>query len=67
MNTRLSILFFSFLALKHLLLGLACNEATANVELNLSSNALGANGATVLESCIAGVTCVSRFVIVKAN
>jgi hypothetical protein len=48
-------------ALKHLLLGLACNEATANVELNLSCNSLGASGATVLESCISGVKCVSRF------
>jgi hypothetical protein len=28
-------------ALKNLLLGLACNEATANVELNLSNNNLG--------------------------
>ena len=42
------------------MLGLACNEASANVELNLSSNTLGPNGATVLESCIAGVRCVSR-------
>ena len=39
---------------------LVLDEATANVELNLSANALGANGATVIESCIAGVKCVSR-------
>ena len=52
----------SFLALMHLLLGLACNESTANVELNLSSNALGSSGAVVLESCIGGVKCVSRCV-----
>ena len=48
-------------ALKHLLLGLACNEAMSNVELNLSNNQLGSHGgATVLESCIGGVKCVSR-------
>ena len=48
-------------ALKNLLLGLACNEALANVELNLSNNQLGAHGgAAVLESCIGGVKCVSR-------
>ncbi len=47
-------------ALKHLLLGLACNEATANVELNLSNNNLGANGAVVLENCIGTVKCLAR-------
>ena len=48
-------------ALKNLLLGLACNEALKNVELNLSNNQLGAHGgAAVLESCIGGVKCVSR-------
>ncbi len=47
-------------AVKHLLLGLACNENTANVELNLSNNSLGAAGATVIESCVGGVKCVSR-------
>ena len=47
-------------ALKHLLLGLACNESTGNVELNLSNNQLGAQGAVVLESCLGGVGCVTR-------
>ncbi|XP_031620419.1 F-actin-uncapping protein LRRC16A isoform X2 [Contarinia nasturtii] len=42
-------------ALKHLLLGLACNESTAGLHLDLSSNSLGAQGAHVLESCIHGV------------
>ena len=31
-------------ALKHLLLGLACNEATSDVELNISNNNIGAAG-----------------------
>lgn len=47
-------------AVKHLLLGLACNEATANVELTLNNNNFGANGANVFESCIGGVKCISR-------
>ncbi|XP_055917967.1 F-actin-uncapping protein LRRC16A isoform X1 [Eupeodes corollae] len=42
-------------ALKNLLLGLACNESTAGLYLDLSSNSLGAQGAHVLESCIHGV------------
>lgn len=42
-------------ALKHLLLGLACNESTAGLYLDLSSNSLGSQGAHVLESCIHGV------------
>ncbi|KMY92066.1 uncharacterized protein Dsimw501_GD10228, isoform F [Drosophila simulans] len=42
-------------ALKNLLLGLACNESTAGLYLDLSSNTLGAQGAHVLESCIHGV------------
>ncbi len=43
-----------------MLLGLACNESTSNVELNLSCNSLGAAGASVLENCIGGVRCVTR-------
>jgi len=35
-------------ALKNLLLGLACNESTAGLYLDLSSNTLGAQGAHVL-------------------
>uniref|UniRef100_A0AAG5D3H5 CARMIL C-terminal domain-containing protein n=1 Tax=Anopheles atroparvus TaxID=41427 RepID=A0AAG5D3H5_ANOAO len=42
-------------ALKHLLLGLACNESTAGLYLDLSGNSLGSQGAHVLESCIHGV------------
>lgn len=42
-------------ALKNLLLGLACNESTAGLFLDLSGNSLGAQGAHVLESCIHGV------------
>lgn len=42
-------------ALKNLLLGLACNESTAEIHLDLSGNTLGAQGAHVLESCIHGV------------
>lgn len=42
-------------ALKHLLLGLACNESTAGLFLDLSSNSLSVQGAHVLESCIHGV------------
>ena len=47
-------------ALKALLLGLACNEHTADVELNIGSNGLGAGGATVMENALPGVKCVSR-------
>ncbi|XP_034476307.1 F-actin-uncapping protein LRRC16A isoform X1 [Drosophila innubila] len=42
-------------ALKNLLLGLACNESTVGLHLDLSSNTLGTQGAHVLESCIHGV------------
>lgn len=38
-----------------MLLGLACNESTAGLHLDLSGNSLGAQGAHVLESCIHGV------------
>lgn len=42
-------------ALKHLLLGLACNESTVGLHLDLNGNQLGQQGAHVLESCIHGV------------
>ncbi|CAG0915160.1 unnamed protein product [Notodromas monacha] len=42
-------------ALKNLLLGLACNESTVGVDLDISSNALGSPGAGVLESCAHGI------------
>lgn len=45
--------------LKHLLLGLACNESTVELELDMSGNNLGSMGAHVLESCIHGVRCIS--------
>jgi hypothetical protein len=54
-------------ALKALLLGLACNEATADVELNISSNNLGAGGATVMENALPGVKCVSRLDVSGRN
>lgn len=38
-----------------MLLGLACNESTAGLYLDLNGNSLGAQGAHVLESCIHGV------------
>lgn len=47
-------------ALKSLLLGLACNQATSDVELNISANNLGAGGASVMENALPGVNCVSR-------
>ncbi|KAK8386977.1 hypothetical protein O3P69_017970 [Scylla paramamosain] len=46
-------------ALKNVLLGLACNENISEVDLDLSSNHLGATGAQILESCIHGVRCLA--------
>lgn len=54
-------------ALKHLLLGLACNESTAGLYLDLSSNSLSAQGAHVLESCIHGVRVLSSLDISDNN
>merc|ERR1719483_58254 len=54
-------------ALKHLLLGLACNESTSDVELNISNNNLGAQGAGVMENALPGVTCVSRLDVSENN
>lgn len=54
-------------ALKHLLLGLACNEMIKDVELNISSNNLSAGGATVMESALPGVKCVSRLDVSDNN
>merc|ERR1712223_231105 len=54
-------------ALKNLLLGLACNEATTNVELNLSNNNLSVHGANVLENCIGTVKCLSRLDLSENN
>lgn len=44
-----------FVCFRNLLLGLACNESTAGLHLDLSANSLGLQGAHVLESCIHGV------------
>ncbi|XP_066998308.2 F-actin-uncapping protein LRRC16A isoform X2 [Anabrus simplex] len=54
-------------ALKNLLLGLACNESTADLELDMSCNNLGAQGAHVLESCIHGVRCLGSLDISENN
>ena len=53
--------------MKHLLLGLACNESTSDVELNISNNNLGALGAGVMENALPGVTCVSRLDVSENN
>jgi len=54
-------------ALKNLLLGLACNESTIEIELDMSCNNLGAQGAHVLESCIPGIRCISSLDISENN
>ncbi|KAG8040865.1 hypothetical protein G9C98_001853 [Cotesia typhae] len=54
-------------ALKHLLLGLACNESTVGLELDMSGNNLGSLGAHVLESCIHGVRCIASLDISDSN
>lgn len=54
-------------ALKHLLLGLACNESTAGLFLDLSGNSLSSQGAHVLESCIHGVRVLSSLDISDNN
>ncbi|KAJ0178375.1 hypothetical protein K1T71_006198 [Dendrolimus kikuchii] len=45
-------------ALKSLLLGLACNESAAGVQLNLAGVLSSPQAAHVLESCIHGVRCL---------
>uniref|UniRef100_A0A1Y1LRL6 CARMIL pleckstrin homology domain-containing protein n=1 Tax=Photinus pyralis TaxID=7054 RepID=A0A1Y1LRL6_PHOPY len=54
-------------ALKNLLLGLACNEYTKEMSLDLTSNSLGSQGAHVLESCVHGVRCISSLDISDNN
>ncbi|XP_023724032.1 F-actin-uncapping protein LRRC16A isoform X2 [Cryptotermes secundus] len=54
-------------ALKNLLLGLACNESTIEIELDMSCNNLGAQGAHVLESCIHGIRCIGSLDISENN
>ncbi|KAG9434469.1 F-actin-uncapping protein LRRC16A isoform X1 [Apis mellifera carnica] len=54
-------------ALKHLLLGLACNESTVGLELDMSGNNLSSMGAHVLESCIHGVRCIASLDISDSN
>ncbi|XP_044005016.1 F-actin-uncapping protein LRRC16A isoform X2 [Aphidius gifuensis] len=53
--------------LKNLLLGLACNENTNELELDMSGNNLGSMGAHILESCIHGVRCLSSLDISDSN
>jgi len=55
----MSVTFFFINQFRQLLLGLACNENTAEVELDISGNALGSHGAHVLESCLHGITCLA--------
>nr|XP_022912883.1 F-actin-uncapping protein LRRC16A isoform X2 [Onthophagus taurus] len=54
-------------ALKNLLLGLACNEFTKEITLDISNNSLGSHGAHVLESCVHGVRCISSLDISDNN
>lgn len=54
-------------ALKHLLLGLACNEATSDVELNISNNNIGGAGAGVVENALPGVKCITRLDVSENN
>jgi len=55
-------------ALKHLLLGLACNENIKDVELNISNNNLGSSGgASVMENALPGIKCVSRLDLSENN
>ena len=54
-------------ALKHLLLGLACNENIKDVELNISNNNLGSAGAVVMENALPGIKCVSRLDLSENN
>lgn len=54
-------------ALKNLLLGLACNESTTDIALDISCNNLGSQGAHVLESCIHGVRSIGSLDISENN
>ncbi|XP_018918250.2 LOW QUALITY PROTEIN: F-actin-uncapping protein LRRC16A [Bemisia tabaci] len=54
-------------ALKNLLLGLACNESTTDIILDISCNNLGSQGAHVLESCIHGVRSIGALDISDNN
>ena len=42
-----------------ILLGLACNEIATDVYLNLSSNELKSLGASVIETCLPDIRCLS--------
>ncbi|XP_035702195.1 F-actin-uncapping protein LRRC16A isoform X3 [Folsomia candida] len=66
-NLALSSCKLSLDALKQLLLGLACNENTAELELDISSNGMGAQGAHVLESCLHGIKCLASLDISDNN
>lgn len=56
-----------FILFRNLLLGLACNESTVEMALDISCNNLGAQGAHVLESCVHGVRCISSLDISENN
>ncbi|KAJ8965493.1 hypothetical protein NQ314_004081, partial [Rhamnusium bicolor] len=51
----------------NLLLGLACNEFTKEMTLDISNCGLGSQGAHVLESCVHGVRCISSLDISENN
>lgn len=53
------MVFLDNLYSRNLLLGLACNEFTKEMSLDISNNGLGSHGAHVLESCVHGVRCIS--------
>lgn len=59
MQTGIAIIERLFCFNRNLLLGLACNEFTKEMSLDLSNNGLGNQGAHVLESCVHGVRCIS--------
>ncbi|KAK7114213.1 F-actin-uncapping protein LRRC16A-like isoform X3 [Littorina saxatilis] len=47
-------------AVKELLLGIASNRHLKNLDLDLSSNELGSQGAQVISSCISNIPCLGR-------
>lgn len=49
----------NIICFRNLLLGLACNEFTKEMTLDISNCGLGSQGAHVLESCVHGVRCIS--------
>ncbi|KAF7995284.1 hypothetical protein HCN44_005944 [Aphidius gifuensis] len=68
-NATLELIFNALQneGLKNLLLCLACNENTNELELDMSGNNLGSMGAHILESCIHGVRSLSSLDISESN